>query len=85
MPTHILRVFSTWEARVYCCGSDVCVCMSLWWVCAVYIQDTEWRRPIGCRIFTGHFPQKSPTGSGSIAENDLQLNVYIRDSVYMCT
>jgi len=31
------------------------------------------RTCIGCFIFIGHFPQKSPIISGSFAERDLQL------------
>jgi len=34
---------------------------------------TGWQGPIGCLIFIGHLPQKSPVISGFLAENDLQL------------
>jgi len=42
---------------------------------------TEWRRPTGCLIFIGHFPQKSPMISGSFAERDLQLEPSYTSSI----
>jgi len=36
----------------------------------ICVLMTGCQRPIGCLIFTGHFPQESPTMNGSFAEND---------------
>ena len=42
--------------------------------------DTERRRPIGCLILIGHFPQKGPIISGSFAEKDLHLKAFYGSS-----
>jgi len=42
-------------------------------ICTSLVTNTGWQGVIGCLIFIGHFPQKSPTISGSFAINDLQL------------
>jgi len=42
-------------------------------ICIRNDADTGLQRCIRCLIFIGHFPQKSPIFSGSLAEKDLQL------------
>jgi len=41
---------------------------------------TGWRRPIGCLICIGHFPQKSAIISGSFAKHDLPLQAFYGSS-----
>jgi len=59
--------------------SLMCVCdmtcfqWCIWYECRIQISATGWRRSIGCLIFIGHFPRKSPVSGGSVAKNDLNV------------
>jgi len=44
------------------------------------LYTTRWRRLIGCFIFIGQFPPKSPIISGSFAERDQQLRAFYASS-----
>jgi len=64
------------DMYTYVCACDTTICVQhvyIHLVWHVYICVPGWRRLIGCLIFIGHFPQKSPIISGSFAKNNLQL------------
>jgi len=45
--------------QMYSYAKSICVPSDLF-VCLLGTTSAGWRRPIGCKILTGHFPQKSP-------------------------
>ena len=53
------------------CANGAMIILRL--LCNVNNACTGCRRPEGCFVVTGHFPQQSPTIIGSFAENNLQL------------
>jgi len=51
----------------------ILLCITSHIICIYCAQTRRPRRPIGCLMFIGHFPQKSPITGGCLAKNDLQF------------
>ena len=60
-----------------CCLACILIHICKWLILVIvgncFLDTTGWRRCIGCLIFRGRCPQKSPKISGAFAEIDLQL------------